>query len=69
MVRTRPVIAQTVTSKYIFLGSRDPVMTGFLETGALDHLLFFKALDVPCLLMEVRRAIVECTRHALHNYM
>ena len=32
------------------------MMTGFLD--ALDHLLFFKALDVQ--LMEVRRAIVEC---------
>ena len=29
----------------IFLGSHDPVIPGYLEMGALDRLLFFKALS------------------------
>ena len=37
--------------------SWNSLISGTLEMGALDNLLYFTALDMPCLLMEVRIAI------------
>ena len=56
----------TIKFLNIFHGSRDP---GFLETVALDRLLFLNPFDVPRLLMEARFVIESCTCHALHNFI